>query len=244
MAAVSEARPSWPIRAGDALEEAFGILWDYLVVNDARQQSDVIFCFGSRHREVPKRAAELFAAGQAPLILVSGGAPIDGVGCEADVFAQDLVALGVPADRIVAERKARNTGENVVLGLGALSGRLVLRRVTAVSWPLAARRCLATFGRHDPSLVVRSAPAVARPDEPWPATTRAIRAALGEWDRTMRYARLGYTIPQRRPLAVRRAARLLRRELRRDPVLAEAPADGLDLRSDRASVPALAPAPS
>lgn len=224
-----------------AAQAGFRALWDYLVVHDLPVETDAIFCFGSRDRGVPRRAAELFAAGRAPLVLVSGGAPLEGDRGEADVFADDLVALGVPADRIVVERRSVHTGENVALGLRALRAHIDVRRVTAVSWPLASRRVRATFARQDRSLVVTAAPSLGPDDERWPATPRAVRAALGEWDRAMSYATLGYTVRQPRPLAVRRAVHLLREELARVQAPVVRPV-GVP-RADDAR-PLLAPAPA
>ncbi len=195
------------------VEAAFGVLWRHLVVQDPPTSSDALLCFGSRDRRVPARAAELWSEGVAPLVMVSGGGLLDGDRCEADVFADDLVARGVPAERVVREREARNTGENVTFGVRGLEVHVRLRRITAVSWPLAARRCRATLGRHHPTVAVTSAPALAHPDEVWPATPRAVRAALGEWDRLAAYVGRGFTVAQPRPLEVCRAVGILRTAL-------------------------------
>ena len=202
---------AWPVDS--EVDVAFRALWRHLVVADPTGPSDAIFCFGSRDRAVPARAAELHAAGVAPLVMVSGGGLIDGHRTEADVFAEDLVARGVPPEQIVRERESRNTGENVTFGVRGLEVHVRLRRITAVSWPLVARRCRATVARHHPTVTVASAPALAHPDEVWAATPRTVRAALGEWDRLGTYVARGFTVAQPRPPEVRTAVRTLRRAL-------------------------------
>lgn len=202
-----------PWSATTDLDDSFRTLWDHLVVRDPAGPSDAIFCFGSRDRSVPARAARLFAEGIAPIVMVSGGGLIDGSRSEAEVFADDLVARGVPIERIVTEHASMNTGENVVLGMAGLSVHIDLHRITAVSWPLCARRCRATLARHHPDVAVLSAPALDHPDEVWPVTSRATRAALGEWDPLGAYAERGFIVAQPRPPEVRDAVSRLRRSL-------------------------------
>ena len=49
-------------------------LWDFLAVSHVAETADVIFVFGSGDLAVPDRAAELYHAGYAPRLLVSGHA--------------------------------------------------------------------------------------------------------------------------------------------------------------------------
>lgn len=190
--------------------DAFRVLWDYLVPVDQPTVSDVIFCFGSRDHTVPARAAELFVLGVAPWVLVSGGVSFDGRRSESEAFADDLCSFGVPRDRIIVEGASTNTGQNVILGMAALSSEMDVGRITAVSWPLAARRCRATFARWFPQVEVWSSPSHGGEDERWQATDRTMRAALGELDRLARYAEAGFLCEQPVPTAVRQAAEALR----------------------------------
>lgn len=192
---------------------AFATAWGHLVPEDRLITSDALLCFGSRFPRVPDRAAALFHLGVAPLVVVTGGPAGPGEPPEADVMAAALEALGVPADRIVRERQARHTGENVTLGLDALAERTDVHTLTLVSWPLAARRCAATVARQRPEVRTASAPALRRPGWRWPATARRIGLALGELDRLDRYATDGHLVPVATPAEVRRATTVLRAEL-------------------------------
>ena len=102
-------------------------VWDYLAVVEPPARADVIFVFGSQALAVPARAAGLYRAGHAPVVLVSGGygrmtrEVFDKP--EALVFRDRLLGDGVPAAAIVTETEAGNTLENVRYGLAELCRR-------------------------------------------------------------------------------------------------------------------------
>ena len=223
-AADGSVRRAWaPSPVSREARRAFRTVWAHLVVEDPVEAGDAVFCFGSRHHRVPERAAALHAAGVAPLVLVTGGPAAAGEPPESTVFAHRLVELGVPAARVVEEPAARHTGENVELGLAALRRHQEVRRLVLVSWPLAARRTLATFARQHPEIEVCSAPALRRAGWRWCPTPRRIGLALGELDRLERYAVHGWIAPVDRPAAVAEAVEVLRGEHAR---LAAAPPAG------------------
>ena len=138
-------------------------VWNYLRLTHAPAHSDVIFVFGSRGLEVPRRAAQLYAAGWAPRLLVSGraGPMTEHVfdKPEALVFKDELVRRGVPAAAVTAEVEAGNTLENVRFGMAALeaAGRRP-RSALLVAKAFAMRRCVATFARQHPGVAVRGCP--------------------------------------------------------------------------------------
>ena len=138
-------------------------LWDFLAVSHRPIAADVIFVFGSQDLAVPARAAELYQAGHAPRVLVTGsfGKMTRGVfgRAEAFVFRDHLVSAGVPEAAIVTEPDASNTLENVTFGMAALD-RLGARPRTAllVGKGFVMRRCLATFARHHGDVETRACP--------------------------------------------------------------------------------------
>ena len=172
----------------------------------------MIFVFGSQALDVPARAAELYRAGHAPVVLVSGryGRMTRGVfdRPEALVFRDRLVRDGVPAAAVVTETEAGNTLENVRLGLAALDRRRIpVHSALLVAKPFVMRRCAATFARQAPHVRVRCCPPAATLpasiDRP-PAAFAARLAA--EVERLDRYAAAGDVAPQSMPAAVRAAA--------------------------------------
>ena len=138
-------------------------LWHFLAVCEEPVPADVIFVFGSRALEVPRRAADLYAAGFSRRILVSGrfGPMTKGVfgKPEALVFKDELVRRGVPEGAIRTEVEAGNTLENVAFGMSALQAAgETPRSALLVAKAFAMRRCLATFARQYPEVNTRSCP--------------------------------------------------------------------------------------
>jgi uncharacterized SAM-binding protein YcdF (DUF218 family) len=94
-------------------------IWDYLRLGHTPAASDVILALGCHDIGVADTAADLYAAGHAPLIVASGGlrpGTKDALGGgEAVVFRSRMIARGVPAAAVVTEERARHTGENFTL---------------------------------------------------------------------------------------------------------------------------------
>jgi uncharacterized SAM-binding protein YcdF (DUF218 family) len=90
--------------------------------------------------------ARLFHARKASVVVLSGGRLPweEGQGPEADAMLQFLIDLGVPKDKVILERRSRNTYENAreVRRLLAAGGRTKVLLVTSA---LHMRRAEATF---------------------------------------------------------------------------------------------------
>jgi uncharacterized SAM-binding protein YcdF (DUF218 family) len=190
-------------------------IWEYLARADPPVVSDVIFVFGSQDLTVPRHAAELYQAGYARSVLVTGRfGPMTANEfdkAEALVFKDELMRRQVPERVITTEVEAGNTLENVRFGMAAL--RAVGQRPRSallVSKPFVTRRCLATFARQHPEVVARGCPppgsAAARRDR----TPDAFAARLvAELQRLDRYAARGDTTRQEiPPLVLDTASRL------------------------------------
>lgn len=198
----------------DEAAAAYKMVFDYLAIRQPSRRAEAIFCFGSGDITVAHRAAELYMAGIAPMIITTGGVPYDAQRCEADAFADRLLELGVPADHVVRERDSRHTGENVVLGTRALRSAIgPIRSLVAVCWPFAARRCLATFARYHPDIQVTAEPALHRPNTPRPISRRSLKASIAEVERLIEYQEIGYITCSPVPSEVNEAVEILRTEL-------------------------------
>lgn len=195
-----------------AFQRAVLPVWEYLARADPPAPSDVIFVFGSQDLDVPRRAAELYRAGYASSVLVTGRfGPMTAEVFdkpEALVFRDELMRQQVAKHVITTEVEAGNTLENVRFGMAALREvGLRPRSALLVSKPFVARRCLATFRRQQPEVAVRGCPPVGsaadRRDRPWVAFASRLVAEL---DRLERYAASGDIAPQTVPAAVSAAA--------------------------------------
>ena len=176
----------------------------------------MIFVFGSQDLAMPDRAADLYSAGYAPTVLVTGGFGRMTRGVfdepEALVFRARMVAAGVPEAAIVTEIEAGNTLENVRLGLAALrrAGRPV-RSALLVAKGFVTRRAVATFAAQAPDVRVRACPPTARLADALDRPPDAFAARLvAEIDRLDRYGARGDIARQRIPLAVRAAVQRIR----------------------------------
>ena len=94
-------------------------------------------------------AGKLFQQGIVRNIIVSGGVSVKNVGLtEAEWFKEELIALGVPADRIFLENQATNATENVEYALSILKQQgftsivLVMSDFTGIRAHLTAKRAL------------------------------------------------------------------------------------------------------
>jgi uncharacterized SAM-binding protein YcdF (DUF218 family) len=89
------------------------------------EPGDVIVALGGDDGHRIKRAAELFAAGFAPTVLITGleGAPNAERQVYLDWRAKVLAGKGVPPDRVVFELTAKNSFEEAVASLELMRAR-------------------------------------------------------------------------------------------------------------------------
>jgi uncharacterized SAM-binding protein YcdF (DUF218 family) len=196
-------------------------LWRFLARETALLRSDVIFVFGSADPRVAHQAFELHARGIALWVLVSGGTTggYRAGESEADAYREVLQARGMPTDRIVVERRALNTGENVSFGMAAVAARgIEVNRATLVAFPSSLRRCAATFSWQHPRVEIATVAAFDQ-SRPFGRDAEAVASAvLAEIDRLTIYPRLGHIGPQPLPDWVTEAAGRLRASMPSAPL--------------------------
>ena len=165
--------------------------------------SDLILAAGSHDLRVPEHAASLFLQGYAPLIVCSGGFGkiTDGLFTEPEavLFAKRCIKMGVPEDRILLEKEARNTGENFTLskkllqeqGFSPSNGLIVCK-------PYMSARTLATAKKQWSEVTWR----VCAPPIPFESycndempAEQEIQLLTGDLQRLRVYAKLGYQVP-------------------------------------------------
>ena len=197
----------------DAVDRDAKLIWDYHHVHHTLAPADVIIVLGSHDTRVAERGAEVFLAGWAPLIVLSGklGALTSEIWTrpEAEIFAEVAQAKGVPRERMLLETRATHTGENVSFSRELLAGRGIHpRRVIAVQKPYMERRTLATFRQRWPEVdVVVTSPQIAFDDYPRPDISRddVIHIMLGDLQRLIVYGGKGWSAPQDVPAEVQAA---------------------------------------
>jgi hypothetical protein len=128
------------------------LLYDYHFLKQDLQKSDCIFVLGSHDPSVADYAAQLYHEGFADYIIFSGGVvrPIGELRnatpkSEAEAFFDIAVGHGVPAEAIILENEATNTGENFIFTRTLLQEKkLNFKSFILLQKPYMVRRTWAT----------------------------------------------------------------------------------------------------
>jgi uncharacterized SAM-binding protein YcdF (DUF218 family) len=113
-------------------------------------KADTIIVLGGESVFRPERALELFNAGAAPSLIVSG----DGHKGDIETY---LLAKGVPASAIQLEPGSQSTKENAEFTCSILRSNHVKSAIIVTSW-FHSRRSLASFRHFAPSIQFSSLP--------------------------------------------------------------------------------------
>ncbi|OKO79431.1 hypothetical protein AC629_28860 [Bradyrhizobium sp. NAS80.1] len=161
--------------------------------------ADLLFMFGTRE-DVALRAgtaARLWREGYFRWSVVSGGVTPGSEQSECTIIKAAMVAAGIPAERILEEHRAMNTGENVILSLPIIEAALGLRnihRVICVGNTWTARRYPMTLHRHWPEVekMLLTVDSFATPRKLWHTDAEFCRRMLYEWDKIEPYKAKGF----------------------------------------------------
>jgi uncharacterized SAM-binding protein YcdF (DUF218 family) len=131
-------------------KELAQILWDYNYFKTPLQKADIILGLGNSDIKTAQHAAELYHQGYASLILFTGQyGPLTKDNfekTEAEIFTDEAVKMGVARDKIMVEKKATNTGENIEFARDLLREKgLSPTKFIVVTKPHQLRRAYATF---------------------------------------------------------------------------------------------------
>jgi uncharacterized SAM-binding protein YcdF (DUF218 family) len=164
------------------------------LIETALEPADLLFVFGTRE-DVELRAdktCHLWRGGFCRWIIVSGGMTPGADASECAIIKQGMVARGVPAEKILEEHRALNTGENVVFSLPVIDAALGLASIRSViclgnTW--TARRYPMTLQRHWPQVkkMLVTIDSFATPRALWHTHSEFRRRVLHEWDKIAPY---------------------------------------------------------
>jgi uncharacterized SAM-binding protein YcdF (DUF218 family) len=121
-----------------------------LTLDSGAVNADAMVVLGGGSLERAARAAELFKAGEAPMIICSG------LG-DAEVNAAYLTNSGVPATDILLEPKSHTTRENAKFAIPLLHALGAHRVIIVTTW-YHSRRALHCFEHYAPDLTFYSRP--------------------------------------------------------------------------------------
>jgi uncharacterized SAM-binding protein YcdF (DUF218 family) len=197
------------------------IVWDYLQLKQDPVPADVIVVFGTNDLRVARFAARLYQDGFGHSLVCTGGMAHQGdllatnwPKTEAEMYADEAVALGVPRDRILIEPRATNTAENIRFTRELLcrnGGRP--RSLLLATKPFMQRRVLATMAVEWPEVPATVASQRMTLDEYFTEDLppeKVIPIMLGDLQRVWIYGRRGWSAAQIVPTEVMEAYRELK----------------------------------
>lgn len=161
--------------------------------------ADLLFVFGTREgvaRRVDE-ACRLWREGFCRRAIVSGGITPGVDVSECAIIKTAMVARGFPADLILEEHQAMNTGENVTFSLPIIDARIGLANISSViclgnAW--TARRYPMTLHRHWPAVekMLVTVNSFETPVELWHTNPLFRALVLAEWDKIAPYKDKGF----------------------------------------------------
>lgn len=169
------------------------------LIDTPLRPADLLFLFGTRE-DVALRAAtaaRLWHDDYFRWSIVSGGVTPGSEQSECTIIKAAMVDAGIPADRILEEHRAMNTGENVIFSLPILDAALGLHNIRSViclgnTW--TARRYPMTLHRHWPEVtkLLLTVDSFATPRTLWHTDAEFRRRVLHEWDKIEPYRAKGF----------------------------------------------------
>lgn len=163
------------------------------------EPADLLFFFGTRHAvdEMVQAAVDLWRRGYWRSAMVTGGLTPGDDEDEATVLARRLTQAGVPAEAILTEHRATNTGENVIFSLPILEARIGLANIgslIALGKATTSARYLMTLQRHWPEVrkMLVAVNHLPHPIAEWPRHPVLRDKVLAEWRKIDDYRARGF----------------------------------------------------
>jgi uncharacterized SAM-binding protein YcdF (DUF218 family) len=161
--------------------------------------ADLLFVFGTRE-DVGRRVDEAFRLWREGFFrwtIVSGGVTPGSSLSECEIIKTEMVARGIPPERILEEHRSTNTGENVIFSLPIIDAALGLKNIGSViclgnTW--TARRYPMTLHRHWPEVekMLITVDTFDTPRALWHTDREFRLRILAEWDKIEPYKAKGF----------------------------------------------------
>lgn len=171
---------------------------EFLFIRDEPGPVDLALVLGSPSVSSILPAIDLYRAARTPLILISGAGETPHGKPEWQLYKEHALSNGIPEERLLLEREARNTRENIELSAKVIEdivGWANLSRLAICAKPFHMRRVYMTARSiFPPNISVLLLP----PDDPgdiwasnWWKTERGRKVVLEELGRISTYALKG-----------------------------------------------------
>ncbi len=197
------------------IESAAQKIWDYMLMHQKLEKSDVIFALGNSDTRVAEYAAQLYLDSWAPILLCAGSGTIHNHKSgrekfvdttEADLFASIAIKMGVPEDKIIIENRSQNTGQNYEYSITKLKDYgIEPRRIIIVQKPYMERRAYAIGKVWLPNVeLIVTSPNISFDKYPNDDKHKehVINKLVGDLQRIKEYPKRGFQIEQEIPADV------------------------------------------
>lgn len=192
------------------------IIWDYHHLRHEARPADAIVALGTHDLRVADFAADLSLRGYGPLVVCTGAIAHQGdllatpwEKTEAEMYAGVVAGRGVPRERILLEKRATNTSENIRFTRELLRERGIRPRNLLIACkPFIERRAWATLAVEWPEMPATVASPEMTLEEYFTSELPAanvINIMMGDLQRLWVYGRRGWSAPQEIPGEVRAA---------------------------------------
>lgn len=125
----------------------------YIFIESKPEKADLVFVFGTRHKEVVLKVFELYKNKLISKILISGGKNRITHENEADMLSQELIRLGIKKEDILLEDESTNSLENVLFSKKVIEEKIGfnnIKKMIVVTKNYHIRRALMTIKKHFP----------------------------------------------------------------------------------------------
>ncbi|SMF56856.1 YdcF family protein [Streptomyces sp. Amel2xC10] len=183
------------------------LIWNYHQMRHELRPVDVAIGLGSHDLGVAAHSAALYRSGLFPTLVFTGGnSPTTAMVFprgEAVHFREHAIALGVPAETILLEPDATNTGQNITLAREVLSATGIHpTTLLLISKPYMERRSFATARKLWPDVEFLCASEPLEFDDYLKSIgdeKLVVDMLVGDLQRVIEYPKLGFAIEQEVP---------------------------------------------
>lgn len=195
--------------------ECARLLYSYLQLTQCIDNPDALIVLGCDDLSVAEFGASLTQTRCVDCIVFSGNAGRNTEGCysesEASTFYKHSRGLISSNTRVFLEERATNTGENIKFSMQLLQSQgIETRRILLVAKPSMSRRALLTFQALYSSQVGVCSPPIEFDSYLVEDRLRPlIHSMVGNLDRILKYPSLGFQKPDKVPLEIINAHKIL-----------------------------------
>lgn len=180
------------------------LIWKYHQMGHELRPCSAAIGLGSHDLGVATAAVDLFRAGLFPVVVFSGGnSPTTRARFprgEAVHYREHALSLGVPAEAIIVESKAANTGQNITFSRELLAeARVEVQSLLLISKPYMERRSYATCRKLWPEAEVVCASEPLELDDYIKSIgdeKLVVDMLVGDLQRVIEYPKLGFAVEQ------------------------------------------------